>query len=158
VFLIFCSFYVIFCEPVVLYACETWSLTWRDECGLRDLKTETQRRMHEPERDGITGGLRELHNEGLHNCYSSPNIMKIFKLKWIRCVRDVICMGEACIQSFSKKCWAIRLLENPILGWQDDIKMHLKEIGREVVYWDYVTKDQDYWGAVLNTVMNFRVP
>jgi hypothetical protein len=52
----------------------------------------------------------------------------------------------------------IRLLGKPILGWQDNIKMHLKEIGKEVVYWDYVSKGRDYWGTLLNTVMNFRVP
>jgi hypothetical protein len=58
--------------PVVLYECETWSLTVREEHKLRLF-----RRIFGPKRDGVTGGWRKLHNEELHNLYSSPSIIRI---------------------------------------------------------------------------------
>jgi hypothetical protein len=59
---------------VVLYGCGTWSLTVREEHKLRVL-----RRIFGPKRDGVTGGWRKLHNEELHNLYSSPSIIIIIK-------------------------------------------------------------------------------
>jgi hypothetical protein len=58
--------------PVVLYGCETWSLTLREEHRLRVL-----RRIFGPKRDEVTGGWRQLHNEELHNLYSSPSIIRM---------------------------------------------------------------------------------
>jgi hypothetical protein len=59
--------------PVVLYGCETWSLTVREEHKLRVVS-----RIFGPKRDEVTGGWRKLHNE-LHNLYSSPSIIRIIK-------------------------------------------------------------------------------
>jgi hypothetical protein len=59
---------------VVLYGCETWSLTLREGHRLRVL-----RRMFGPKRGEVTGGWRKLHNEELHNLYSSPNIIETIK-------------------------------------------------------------------------------
>jgi hypothetical protein len=60
--------------PVVLYGCETWSLTLREEHRLRVL-----RRIFGRKRDGVTGGWRKLHNEERHNFYSSPRIIRMMK-------------------------------------------------------------------------------
>jgi hypothetical protein len=57
--------------PVVLYGCETWSLTVREEHKLRVFENMVLRRIFGPKRDGLTGGWRKLHNEELHNLYSS---------------------------------------------------------------------------------------
>jgi hypothetical protein len=65
--------------PVVLYGCETWSLTVREEHKLRVFENRLLRRIFGPKRDGVTGGWRELHNEELHNLYSSANIIRIIK-------------------------------------------------------------------------------
>jgi hypothetical protein len=64
--------------PVVLYGCETWSLTVREEHKLRVFENKVLRRLDE-RRDGVTGGWRKLHNEELHNLYSSPSIIRIIK-------------------------------------------------------------------------------
>jgi hypothetical protein len=56
---------------VVLYGCETWSLTIREEHKLRVFENRVLRRIFGPKRDGVTGGWRKLHNEELHNLYSS---------------------------------------------------------------------------------------
>jgi hypothetical protein len=54
--------------PVVLYGCETWSLTVREEHKLRVFENSVLRRIFGPKRDRVTGGWRKLHNEELHNC------------------------------------------------------------------------------------------
>jgi hypothetical protein len=56
--------------PVVLYGCETWSLTLREEHKLRVFESRVLRRIFGPKRDGVTGGWRKLHNEELHDLYS----------------------------------------------------------------------------------------
>jgi hypothetical protein len=64
---------------VVLYGCETWSLTLREEGELRLFENRVLRRIFGPKRDGVMGGRRKLHNEELHNMYSSPSIIRIIK-------------------------------------------------------------------------------
>jgi hypothetical protein len=74
---------------VVLYECETWSLTLREEHRLRVL-----RRIFGPMRGEVMGGWRELHNEELHNLYSSPNIIRIIKSRRMRWAGHVARIGE----------------------------------------------------------------
>jgi hypothetical protein len=63
----------------VLYGCETWSLTLREENRLRVFKNRVLRTIFGPKRDEVTGEWRKLHNEELHILYSSPNIIKQIK-------------------------------------------------------------------------------
>ena len=62
--------------PVVLYGCETWSLTLREERRLRVFENRVLRRIFGPKREEVTGKWRKLHNEELNNLYSSPNIVR----------------------------------------------------------------------------------
>jgi hypothetical protein len=59
--------------------CETWSLILRQEHKLRVFENRVLRRMFGPKRDEVTGGWRKLHNEKLHNFYSSPRIIRMIK-------------------------------------------------------------------------------
>jgi hypothetical protein len=59
---------------VILYGCETWSLTFREEHRLRVFESRVQR-IFGQRGDEVTGGGRELHNEELRNLYSSPSII-----------------------------------------------------------------------------------
>jgi hypothetical protein len=59
--------------PVVLYGCETWSLTLREEHKLRVFENRVLRRIFGSERDEVTGEWRKLHNKELHELYSSPS-------------------------------------------------------------------------------------
>ena len=64
--------------PVVLYGCETWSLTLREERRLRVFENRVLRGIFGPKRDEVTGEWRKLHNE-LNNLYCSPNIVRVIK-------------------------------------------------------------------------------
>jgi hypothetical protein len=75
--------------PVVLYGCEIWSLILREEYGLRVFENRALRRIFGPRRDEVTGGWRELHKEELRNLYSLPSIIRIMKLRRMRCVGHV---------------------------------------------------------------------
>jgi hypothetical protein len=69
---------------VVLYGCETWSLTAREEHKLRVFENRVLRRIFGLKRDGVTGGWRKLHNEEIHNLYSLPSIIRIIKSRRMR--------------------------------------------------------------------------
>jgi hypothetical protein len=64
---------------VVLYGCETWSLTLREEHRLRVFENRVLRRISGPKRNEVTGEWRKLLNEELHDLYSSPSIIRIIK-------------------------------------------------------------------------------
>jgi hypothetical protein len=80
--------------PVVLYGCETWSLTLREEHRLKVFENRVLRRIFGPKRDEVTGGWSELHNEELHNLYSSPSIIRMIKSRSIRRAGHVARMGR----------------------------------------------------------------
>jgi len=65
--------------PVVLYGCEMWSLTLREEHRLRVFENWVLRRIFGPKRDEVTGKGRKLHREELNYVYSSPNIVRVIK-------------------------------------------------------------------------------
>jgi hypothetical protein len=70
--------------PVVLYGCETWSLTLREEHRLRVFENRVLRRIFRLKRDEVTREWRKLHNEVLCDLYSSPSIIRIIKLmRWV---------------------------------------------------------------------------
>jgi hypothetical protein len=65
---------------------ETWSPTLREEYKLRAFENRVLRRIFGAKRDEVTGGWRKLHNEELHNLYSSPSIIRIIKSRRMRWV------------------------------------------------------------------------
>jgi len=79
--------------PVVLYGCETWSLTLREERKLRVFENRVLRRIFGPRRNEVKGEWRRLHNEELNNLYSSPNIVRVIKSRRMRWAGHVGRMG-----------------------------------------------------------------
>jgi hypothetical protein len=58
--------------PVVLYGCETWSLTLREERRLRVFENRVLSRIFWNKRDEVKLEWRKLHKEKLNDLYSSP--------------------------------------------------------------------------------------
>jgi hypothetical protein len=74
--------------------CESWSLKLREEHRLRAYENRVLRRIFGPKRAELTGGCRKLHNEELHNLYSSPSIIRMIKSRRMRWAGHVAQMGE----------------------------------------------------------------
>jgi hypothetical protein len=79
--------------PVVLHVCETWLLEFREGRRLRLFEKRMLRRIFGPERDEVIGEWVKLHTEELNDVYSSINIIRVIKLRRIRWVGHVACMG-----------------------------------------------------------------
>ena len=80
--------------PVVLYGCETWSLTLREERKLRVFENKVLRRIFGPRRDEVMGDWRRLHIEELNDLNSSPNIVWVVKSRRMRWAGHVARMCE----------------------------------------------------------------
>ena len=80
--------------PVVLYGCESWSQTLREERRLRVFENGVLRRKFGPKRDEVTGEWRKLYNQELKGLYSSPNIVRVIKSRRMRWAGHVASMGE----------------------------------------------------------------
>jgi hypothetical protein len=144
--------------PVVLYGCETWSLTLREEHRLRVFENRVLRRIFGPKRDEVTGEWRKLHSEELHNLYSSPDIFRQGKSRRMRWAGHVARMEE------ERKLYKVlvgkpegkRPLGSPRRRWEDGIRMDFTEIGLGGVDWIRLSQDRDWWRAVVSAVMNLR--
>jgi hypothetical protein len=79
---------------VVLYGCETWFLTLREDHKLRVFEKRVLRGIFGPKRDEVTGEWRKLHNEELHDLYSSPSIIRIIKSRRMRWAGHAARTGE----------------------------------------------------------------
>jgi len=116
--------------PIVLYGCETWSLTLREERKLRVFENKVLRRIFGPTREEVTGEWRRLHNEELNGLYSSPNIVPVIKSR-MRWVGHLARMGEerGVYRVLVGKPEGRRPLGRPRRRWVDNIRMDLQEVG-----------------------------
>ena len=115
--------------PVVLYGCETSSLTLREEHRLRVFENRVLRRIFGPERDGVTGEWRKLHEE-LNYLYCSPNIVREIKSRRMRRAGHVARMeeGRDVHKVLVGKPEGKRPLGRPRRRLEDNIKMDLQEM------------------------------
>jgi hypothetical protein len=145
---------------LLLYGCETWSLTLREEYTLRVFENRMLRRIFGPKRDGVMGGWRKLHNEELHNLYSSPSIIRIIKSRRMGWVGHMARMGEKrnVYRLLVGKSEGKRPLRRSRLRWVDSIRMDLLEIRLSVVDWIGLAQDRYRWRALVGAEMNFWVP
>jgi hypothetical protein len=145
--------------PVVLYGCETWSLTLREGHRLRVFENRVQRGIFGPRRDDVMGEWRKLHSGELRNLYLSAAIIRRIKSRRVRWAGHVARMveGRKVYRVLVGKPEGKRPLERPRRRWENGIKMDLREIGWCGVEWIHLAQDRDRWRAVVNAVMNLRV-
>ena len=144
----------------VVYGCETWSLTLREEKRLRVFENKVLRRIFGPRRDEVTGEWRRLHNEGLNDLYCSPNIVRVIKWRRMGWAGHVARMGEerGVFRVLVGKPEGKRPLGRPRRRWVDNIRMDLQEMGCGNVDWIGLAQDRDRWRTLVSEVMNLRVP
>jgi hypothetical protein len=144
---------------VVLYGCETWSLTLREEQRLRVFQNRVLRRISGPKRDKVTEGWRKLHNKKLRALYSSPSIIRMIKSRRMKWVGHVAWMGKErnAYRLLVGKLEGKRPLGRPRQRWVDNM-MDLGEIGCGGVDWIGLAQNRDKLRALVNLVMNLQVP
>ena len=143
----------------MLYGCEAWPLTLREECRLRVFENWILRRIFGPKRD-VNAEWRMLHNEKLLSLYRSPNVVRVIKSRSLRWAGHVARMGED--TSASKILTGTPAGERPLerhrRRWEDNIRMGLREICISTRNRVDMAQDRDYWRALVNASLNFRVP
>jgi len=146
--------------PVVLYGCETFSLTLSEERKLRVFENMVLRRMIGPRRDEVMGEWRRLNNEELIDLYSSPNIVRVTKSRRMRWAGHVARVGEEreMYRVLAGKPKGKRPQGRPSRRWVDNIRMDLQEVGCGYMDWIGLTQDRDRWSTLVGAVMNLRIP
>jgi hypothetical protein len=118
------------------------------------------RRIFGSERDEMTGGWRKLHNEELRDSYSSQSIIRIIKSRRMRWAEHI----ERTWKKINEyrllvgKSEGKRKLERTRRRWVDNIKIDLGETEWGDVDWIGLFRDRDKWRALVNALMNLRVP
>jgi len=112
-----------------------------------------------PKRDEVTSEWRKLHNEDL-NDLCSPTIFPVMKSRRMRWARHVARMGESrgVYRVLVGKPEGKRPLGTPRRRWEDNIKMDVQEVGCGGMDWIELAQDRERWRALVNAVMNLRVP
>jgi hypothetical protein len=123
---------------------------------LRVFENRVLRRIFGPKRDEVTGEWRKLHNEEFRDLYSSPSIIRIIKSRRMRWAGHVAQMGGG--RGMLGNPEGKRPLGRPRRRWINNIRMDLGEVGWGDVDWIGLDPDTNRWRAVVNSVLNLRVP
>jgi len=113
-----------------------------------------------PKRDEVTVEWRKLHNEEMNDLYFSPIIVRLIKSRRMRWAGHIACMGErkGLYRVLVGKPEGKRPIGRPRHRWDDNIKMDIQEVGCGVMDWIDLAQERDRWRALVNAVMNLRVP
>ena len=146
--------------PVFLCGCDVWPVTLREEPTLKVFKNRVLRKRFGLKRDEATKDWRNLHNDKIHNLYSSPHIIQLIKSRITRWTGHLACVGNREVQ---RGFWCASArerdhLEDLGVAGIRILKLILKKLVGRCVGWIAVAQDSDRRRAVVYAVMNFWVP
>jgi len=131
----------------------------REERKLRVFENMVLRRIFGPRRDEVTGEWWTMHNEELHDLYSSPNIVRVIKSRRMRWAVHVVRMGGewGMCRVLMGKPEGRRPLGRSRRRWVDT-RMDPQKVGCGYMDWIGLAQDRDRWRTLVGAVMNLRVP
>jgi hypothetical protein len=137
------------CKHVcALYGYNMWFPAPREAHRLRMFKIG-------PKYLGLRG--RKLHNEKLYHLYSLLNFISVIESR-IKRAEYVACKrAEKCVRNLSESDGK-RSFGRLSLGWEDHVKIHVREVACENAHWVYIEQHRDQSRALVNRVMNLPVP
>jgi hypothetical protein len=117
----------------------------QDRLGL--FENRVLRRIFGPKREKVVGGWRRLHNEELHNLYTSPNIVNTITSRSMRWAGHVACTGKMknTYKILAGKPERKRPLGRPQRRWEDNIRMDVRETGWKGVDPMHLAQDRAQW-------------
>ena len=132
----------------------------KEERRLRVFENMMLRRIFGPKRNEVTGEWRELHNEELNDLHFSLKFVRVITLRRTKWAVQVARMGErrGVYRVLVRKPEGKRPLGIPRHRWEKNFKMDLQEVGCWTMDWIEVAQDKYRWRALVNVVMNLRVP
>jgi hypothetical protein len=130
-----------------------------EEHRLRVFENRMLRGIFGPKREE-DGSWRKLHNNQLHNLYSSPNIVRVIKSRRMRWAEHVAHMGEGrgVYRVLVGRHEVKRPLGRPRRRWENNIKLDFREIKIYGANWIGLAQDRVQWRAFVNTIVNLRIP
>jgi hypothetical protein len=131
----------------------------REEHRLRTFENRVSRKIFGIKREEDST-WRKLHNDEIHNLYSSPIIVRVIKSMRMRWAGHIVRMGDGgyVYRILVGRLEGKRPLEIHRCRWEDNIKMDLREIGIDGANWIQLAQNRVQWRAFVNTVMKLRVP
>jgi hypothetical protein len=133
---------------------------WTYVYKLRVFDNRVLRRIFGLKRDEMTGEWRKLYGQELCDLYSSPSIIRIIKSRSMIWAGHVARMGEKrnAYRLLVRKPDGKRPLVRPRRRWADNIMMDLGEVGWGDLDWIGLAQDRNRWRALVNSVLNLRLP
>ena len=118
------------------------------------------RGIFERTREEVTGEWRKVHNGELNDLYCTPNIVRVTTSRKMRWAGYVARMRErkGVNRVLVGKPEGKRSLGRRRSRWQDNIKMDVEDVGCGGMDWMELDQGRDRWWALVNVVMNLRVP